>query len=91
MLFHSVTVEPGAVVRFSVLMPGAVVKAGAVVEYAIIAERAVIGENAHVGATPPKHSDEKNITVVAQDLKVGDGAEVAPGSMVTKNVKGGAK
>ncbi len=90
-LFHSVTVEPGAQVRFSVLMPGAVVKAGAVVEYAIIAERSVIGENAHVGATPPKRSEEKNITVVAQDLKVGDGAEVEPGAMVTKNVKGGAK
>ena len=46
MLFHSVTVEEGAVVRYSILMPGTVVKKGAVVEYAIVAEESVIGENA---------------------------------------------
>ncbi len=90
-LFHSVTVEEGATVRFSVLMPGAVVKKGAVVEYAIIAERSVIGEGAHVGEAPVSGSEEKNIAVVAQDLKVGDGAVVEAGAMVTKNVKGGAK
>ncbi len=90
-LFHSVTVEPGAVVRYSVLMPGAVVKAGAVVDHAIIAERAVIGENAQVGEAPSPRSEEKNIAVVAQDLKVGSGAKVEAGAMITKNVKGGAK
>ena len=86
-LFHSVIVEEGAVVRHSVLMPGAVVKKGAVVEYAIIAENTVIGENAHVGEAP-KEGEAKNIAVVAQDLKVGDGATVAAGAMITKNVKG---
>ena len=90
-LFHSVTVEEGAVVRHSVLMPGAVVKAGAVVDHAIIAERAVIGAGARVGEAPPPRAIEKNIAVVAQDLKVGDGAVVEAGARVTKNVKGGAK
>ncbi len=89
-LFHSVTVEEGATVRYSILMPGAVVKKGAVVEYAIVAERATIGEKAHVGGKKTK-SEDWGIAVVAQDLTVGDGATVAPAAMVTKNVKKGAK
>ncbi len=89
-LFHSVTVEEGATVRYSILMPGAVVKKGAVVEYAIVAERAIIGEKAHVGGKKTK-SEDWGIAVVAQDLTVGDGATVAPNAMVTKNVKKGAK
>ena len=86
-LFHSVTVEQGAQVRYSILMPGTVVKAGAVVEYAIIAERSVIGAGAHVGAAPMKGSPDRGITVVAQDLFVDNGATVPAGAMVTENVK----
>jgi len=84
-LFHSVTVEKGAVVRGSILMPGTVVKAGAVVEYSIIAERVTIGENAHVGA-PDDGSAGWDITVVAQDLSVSSGAAVKAGDMITQNV-----
>ena len=89
-LFHSVKVETGAVVRYSILMPGAVVKAGAVVEYAIVAEHASIGVQATVGA-PPDGSEDWGISVVASDIRVGDGAKVSPNAMVTRNVKGGAK
>ena len=89
-LFHSVTVEPGAQVRYSILMPGTVVKAGAVVEYAIVAENSVIGEGATVGSAPPRAgSDDWGITVVAQDVEVGGGCIVPANSMITKNVKGG--
>ena len=89
-LFHSVTVEEGAKVRYSILMPGAVVKAGAVVEYAILAENAIIGENAVVG-TPPG-ADDWGIAVVAQGIKVGPSATISAGAMVTRNVKeGGGK
>ncbi|MDE6108375.1 MAG: glucose-1-phosphate adenylyltransferase, partial [Oscillospiraceae bacterium] len=87
-LFHSVTVEEGATVRYSILMPGAVVKKGAVVEYAIIAENTVIGENAHVGEPPAPGSAEKGIAVVAQDLVVGSGAVVGSNAMITENIKG---
>ena len=38
-LFHSVTVEEGAVVRYSILMPGTVVKKGAVVYSALMPAR----------------------------------------------------
>ena len=86
-LFHSVTVEEGAQVRYSILMPGAVVKAGAVVEYAIVAENSVIGAGAHVG-TAPTGDEDWGIAVVAQDLKVGDGATVPAKAMITRNVKG---
>ena len=89
-LFHSVTVEPGASVRYSILMPGAVVKAGAQVDYSIVAENAVIEPNAVVGSKPTG-KDDWGIAVVASGVKVGKKATVAPAAMVTKNVKEGAK
>lgn len=90
-LFHSVIVEEGAAVRYSILMPGAVVKAGAVVEYAIVAENAVIGETSRVG-TPPDGSEDWGIAVVAGDVKIGPAATITAGAMVTRNVKeGGGK
>ena len=91
-LFHSVTVEQGAKVRYSILMPGATVKAGADVEYAIVAENAVIGAGAQVGAPPAADADpeEWGIAVVAEGIKVGDNAVVPAKAMVTRNVKGGA-
>ena len=90
-LFHSVTVEKGAKVRYSILMPGTVVKAGAVVEYSIIAENTTIGAYAQVGAPPSDTAPEDwGIAVVAQGLTVGDHAVVAPKAMITSDVKGGA-
>lgn len=85
-LFHSVKVEEGAVVRYSILMPGTVVKAGAIVEYAIVAERAVIGEHARVGA-PPDGSNGWGITVVASDSTVGDGVVASAGTTVSGDVR----
>ena len=91
-LFHSVTVEKGAKVRYSILMPGAVVKEGADVEYAIVAENAVIGAGAKVGAPPEAEGADDNwgIAVVAEGIKVGDNAVASAKAMVTRNVKGGA-
>lgn len=86
-LFHSVTVEEGAQVRYSILMPGTVVKEGAVVEYTIVAEHGSIGAGAHVGSAPTGDEDW-GITVVAQEIRVGDGASVPAKAMVTRNVKG---
>ena len=85
-LFHSVTVEPGATVRYSILMPGAMVQAGAVVEYAIVAEGAVIGRAAHVGS-PPTGGKGWSIALVASQVAVADGAVVPPGAMCTSPVK----
>ena len=86
-VFYSVTVEQGAYVHASVLMPGTVVKAGARVEYAIVAENAVIEENAVVGAPD---QDDPEIAVVASGVHVGPGGKVDPGAMIYEDVKGGA-
>lgn len=75
-LFHSVTVEPGASIRYSILMPGTIIRTGAVVEYAIVAEGTVIGSGAHIG-NPPDGSDAWGVAVVA--------GHVAPGGTVPAN------
>ena len=89
-LFHSVTVEEGARVQYSILMPGAVVKAGAQVSYAIVAENAVIEQKAVVGSAPTE-SPDWGIAVVAGGITVGEGAVVAPSSMIREDVKGGER
>ena len=86
-VFYSITVEKGAYVHASVLMPGTVVKAGAKVEYAIVAENAVIEENAVVGAADQA---DPEIAVVASGVHVGPGGKVDPGAMIYEDVKGGA-
>lgn len=68
-LFAGVTVEAGAKVFESIIMPGSVIKSGAVVSRAIVGEGAVIGENAVVGESAPGGK----ITLV------GPKAEVLPG------------
>ena len=84
-LFHSVTVEPGAIVRYSILMPGATVKAGATVEYAIVGENTTVGCDAVVG-NPPDGSDHWGVAVVAAD--VADGQVIPANAMYSKKQKG---
>ena len=85
---RSVTVEEGADIQYSILMPGAVVKKGAVVSYAIVAENAVIGEEATVG-TPPSEDPDWGIAVVGGGVTIGDKATVKPHAMIREDVKGG--
>ncbi|MDR1927032.1 MAG: glucose-1-phosphate adenylyltransferase [Oscillospiraceae bacterium] len=92
-LFPQVTVEAGAVVRDSILMPGAAVRGGASVQYAILAENAVVEENAVVGDRP---EDTKNlsgwgVTVIGADVTVGKGALVPPSQMIENDVRGDAQ
>ena len=89
-LFHSVTVEEGAAVRYSILMPGATVKAGATVEYAIIAENAVIEPGASVG-TPPDATENWGVAVVASGVTIGERATVSANAMIRDDVKGGER
>lgn len=89
-LFSNVTVEEGAVVRDSILMPGTVVKAGAKVQYAIVAENAVIGEGAEVGARPEDMDDlsEWGVAVIGSEVHIGRNARVPPRAMVDRDMKG---
>ncbi|MDL2234214.1 glucose-1-phosphate adenylyltransferase [Ruminococcaceae bacterium OttesenSCG-928-L11] len=83
-LFPSVIVEEGAVVRDSIIMPGTVVKKGAVVQYAIVAENCVIEENAVIGQRPEDTPDKENwgVAVIADGITVGKGAVVPAKAMI---------
>lgn len=88
MISDGVTIEKGAKVTDSILMPGAVVKAGAVVEYSIVGENSVIGENAHIGARPEAMEvrDDWGIAVVGHGLNISSGAVVAPKQIISEDM-----
>ncbi len=85
-LSESVTVDEGAEVRYSILMPGARVCRGARVEYAIVGENTVVGENAVVGA-PPDGQKDWGIATCGPDIRVAPGAKVGPGAMLYESAE----
>ncbi len=80
-LSNQVTVEKGAHVEYSVLMPGAVVEAGAEVRFAILGENVRVCAGAHVG-TAPDGTESWGVATCGPDVTVGPGALVAPGAML---------
>ena len=88
-LFSDVYIAPGAVVRDSIIMPGAKIMEDAVVQYAIIGEGAVIGQGAIVGGRPEESTnlDEWGVAVVGEQLAVGAGAVVPPKVMIDQDIK----
>ena len=50
----------GAVVRDSIIMPGARIEEGAVVQYAIVAENSVVGANSVVGQRPEEMENKED-------------------------------
>ena len=89
-LFSGVNVAKGAVVRDSIIMPGATIEEGAVVQYAIVSENAVIGKNAVVGARPESIVDkgEWGIAVIGDNIHIGNSVIVAPKAMIDKDIEG---
>ena len=89
-LFTDVTVEEGAVVKSSIIMPGSVIRKGAVVEFAIIAENVEIGAGAHVGCSPENMDDVSNwgVAVVGSDVVINEGEVVPPKAMIEKEQRG---
>ncbi len=88
-LSDSVTIERGASVRDSVLMPGVTVRAGAIVEKAIVGIGSVIGEDSHIGGEEEPGCPYLNrklctdgITVIDTGLELRKGARIPPGCMV---------
>ena len=77
-VFEDVTIGKGAVVRDSIIMPGAKIEEGAAVQYAIIGEQAVIKANAEVGKRPEdmENLEQWGLTVV------GGGYIVAPNTVI---------
>ncbi|MDR0380484.1 MAG: glucose-1-phosphate adenylyltransferase [Oscillospiraceae bacterium] len=82
-IFTDVVIQPGAFVKYSIVMPGAVIEKEAVVEYAIIAEGARVGRGARVGADPSVVPvADWGVTVVAQGVTVGPDVVVKTREMV---------
>ncbi|MBR5774615.1 MAG: glucose-1-phosphate adenylyltransferase [Clostridia bacterium] len=83
-LFENVTIEQGAVIRDSIIMPGTVVKSGATVQYAIIAENSVIESGAAVGERPESSDNIEGwgIAVVGKGVTVSGDRVVSAGEMV---------
>lgn len=87
-LFAGVNIGKGATVNSSIIMPGAVIEDGAVVQYAIVAENTVVGKNAVIGEKPEDvaNRDDWGVTVLGDNLKIGDNTVILPKSMIDKNV-----
>lgn len=90
-LFAGAKIGFDAVVRDSIIMPGAVVEDGAQVNYAIVAEDAVIGKGAIVGARPEHMSDVEKwgVTVIGEGIHIGAASRISPKTMVEEDVKDG--
>ncbi|MDR0325230.1 MAG: glucose-1-phosphate adenylyltransferase [Oscillospiraceae bacterium] len=83
-LFNDVTVEQGAFVEYSIIMPGAVIERGAIVKYAIIAENAHIQSGAKVGSPPGEFAgppEDWGVAVIASGVKIGPGKVVGAQEM----------
>lgn len=83
-LFAGVYVAPGAVVRDSIIMPGARIEEGAVVQYAIVAENSVVGANSVVGQRPEEMENKEDwgVAVIGPGCKLSVGSVVPPKAMI---------
>ena len=83
-LFAGVYVAPGAVVKDSIVMPGARIEEGARVQYAIVSENSVIGANAVVGERPEdtENKDDWGVAVIGPGCTIAPGAVVPPKAMI---------
>ncbi len=90
-LFNSVTVEKGAVVKDSILMPGVTVKSGARLQKCIVGSGTIIGNAVQAGldsknASQCKYYNDRlcqdGITVFERGLKIRDGARIPGNCMV---------
>ncbi len=83
-LFAGVYVAPGAVVKDSIIMPGARIEEGAVVQYAIVAEDCVVSADCKIGARPEdiENKDEWGVAVLGAGCVLKPGTVVPPKAMI---------
>ena len=84
MIFYGVTIGKGAVIKNSIIMPGSVISENAHIEYSIIAENVRIGKGAHIGCD--RTDAKKKITVVGNELSVGENATIGAGKIIDRDV-----
>ncbi|MBC8542835.1 glucose-1-phosphate adenylyltransferase [Bianquea renquensis] len=83
-IFYGGYVGKDAIVRDSIVLPGARVEEGAVVEYSIIGQDSIISRNAAVGQRK-EECPKGAIAVVGDELVVGEGVAVEAGEMLDAN------
>ena len=88
-LSNSVTIEKGAIVRDSILMPGVTVQAEAVLNKCIVGNETIIGKKVQAGAHVTRNCVYMNtkicsdgITLFERGLKIRDKAEIPGNCMV---------
>lgn len=86
-IFQSVKIGKGAVVSNSILMPGVEVGEGAHIEYAIVGEEGRILKDAVIGKLEEEIEGRPPITVVGQEVEIGEGVEIEAGQMIDENIK----
>ncbi|NCC86353.1 MAG: glucose-1-phosphate adenylyltransferase [Clostridia bacterium] len=91
-LFDNVTVEKGAVIRDSIIMPGSTIKSGATVKYSIVAENTIVDENACIGKRPEEADmDTWGITVIGSNITIGKNVRIGANEMIDSDMMEVAK
>ncbi|MCL2036782.1 MAG: glucose-1-phosphate adenylyltransferase, partial [Oscillospiraceae bacterium] len=87
-LFGGVTIEKGAEVHYSIIMPNTHIKAGSVIQYSIVGEDSVIGENAKIGERPEEiqNKDDWGVAVIGHQVNVSNGSQVPPKAMISESI-----
>ncbi len=86
-LFAGVYIGENAVVKDSIIMPGARIESGAVVQYAIISENATVKKNAKIGSRPEDtDSTQWGITVIGEDVVIGENITIPAKSMIKESI-----
>ena len=88
LLSSNVIVKKGAFVKDSVIMSGTVIEEDALVTYAIIDEDVTVSRGAVIGE---ERTSKKGIAVLGRNIVVEEGAILAGGNIVDKNVLKGGK
>ena len=88
LLSSNVIVKKGAFVKDSVIMSGTVIEEDARVTYAIIDEDVTVSRGAVIGE---ERTSKKGIAVLGRNIVVEEGAILAGGNIVDKNVLKGGK
>ena len=87
-IFAGVYIGPGAVIRDSIIMPGARIEEGANIQYAIISENTVVGKNATIGERPEntKEKEAWGIAVVGDNLHIAAETKILPKQMIDRDI-----